>query len=249
METKRVLLQAGGSFVQTGGTLETISIGMDPVAEGGSSFTMFGGRLETVVMRIAAQTRDQPGVFSFLSPDAEIVVTDLLLVKETGRILAVPGATIYLAGADFVNRCEDPADLAGLRNMTIICDHSDSPLDSMEVAGREVGPAIEGLEDNFAIGTLKVGSDTRVGRLTLRDSIRNWPGVFDRNALYVENLVIGAGSSLDLSGLNVYYLNGEIDPDATVILNGGEMTRIPEPTSLAFLTLGVLALARRTRRR
>lgn len=77
-------------------------------------------------------------------------------------------------------------------------------------------------------------------------------------ALYVDNLILGAGSTLDLSGFNIYYstltdLGGSFSGGQLIQLasnTGGGSTSVPEPSSLFLLASGVAGFigARRLKR-
>lgn len=69
-------------------------------------------------------------------------------------------------------------------------------------------------------------------------------------SLYVDNLILGEGSTLDLSGFNIYYSNitdlgGSFYGGQLIRLasnDGGGSTSVPEPSSLLLLASGVAGL-------
>ena len=61
-------------------------------------------------------------------------------------------------------------------------------------------------------------------------------------ALYVHDLIVGPGSTLDLGGLAVYY-DGQFVNEGSII--GGAPMSVPEPSTIFPLMVGLLALARR----
>jgi len=101
-------------------------------------------------------------------------------------------------------------------------------LRNFEVAGEDVGRVLAGLEGNFALGALQLGAE-EAGNVRLVDLSDNQPDWEGREALYVHNLIIGAGSELRLNGLNLYYLDASIDPAAIVTLEGGTLARLFVP--------------------
>ena len=88
----------------------------------------------------------------------------------------------------------------------------------LEVMSQDLGPASAGFTDNFAYGTLALGSTTYV---QLVDNAHNSSGS-PPEALYANALVVPSGSTLDLNGLNVDVRADQID--GTVI--GGTITKI-----------------------
>jgi hypothetical protein len=106
---------------------------------------------------------------------------------------------------------------------------------TLEAAGIDVGNFTSGWENNFVFGTLEIGtSDTY---LILLDDYNNSAnclnGLCENNsgeAVYVNDLILESGATLDLSGLNMYVRNTYLNNGGTV-LNGtvtvGELPVIP----------------------
>ena len=84
---------------------------------------------------------------------------------------------------------------------------------------------MDGWVDNFALDTLMLGG-VDIGKVLLVDNFDNQPGWVGSEALYVTNFYVGSGSYLDLNGLNLYYINGAIDPGATII--GGTARQVSD---------------------
>ena len=100
---------------------------------------------------------------------------------------------------------------------------------------------------SFAWGTLEL---SEYGNLFLSGALGA--------SLYVENLILGAGSTLDLGGFNIYYssitdLGGSFTGGQLIQLasnTGGGSTSVPEPSTLLLLGSGIAGLwgARRLKR-
>jgi len=233
-----------GTFTQTGGT-HTVSsslyLGFEPGSDG--TYDISGGSLNVKNLYVGLKGR---GTLKITDSAADITISNLLRFGPDGTFTAVPGATIHMTGAAFENRSTDPTDLAGLSNLNLIFEGGSGDVDPFEVAGEDRGPVLDGFEDNFALGSLTLGASAGIGQVLLVDNVDNQPG---DETLYVHNLVVGPGSSLDLNGLNLYYLSASIDPDAIIELNGGQLLQVPEPATLILLGGGLLALLRRRRTR
>lgn len=186
------------------------------------------------------------GTLNITDSAADITVSNLLSFGTDSTFTAVPGATIHMTGSAFENVNTDPSDLTGLGNLELIFEGGSVDIDPFEVAGQDIGAVMAGLDNNFALGTLTLGG-VDIGQVQLVDSFDNQPGWEGSEALYVYNLNMGTGSYLDLSGLNLYYLNASIDPGATIV--GGNITFIPEPGTLALFLLGLGSLGIYRRRR
>ena len=161
-----------------------------------------------------------------------------------------------MTGSAFENENTGPTDLAGLSNLNLIFKGGADDVDPFEIGGKDLGPVMEGLDDNFALGTLTLGGSAGIGQIDLVDSFDNQPDWTGDEALYVYCLNIGPGSSLDLNTYSLYYLDGSIDASAFIDESGGgrlirlgETDVIPEPGTLILLGGGLLAVARRRRKR
>jgi hypothetical protein len=230
-----------GRFVQTGGgnaIRDTLAIGYQPGSHG--TYTISAGSLSTGGLSV------NYGTLEIADPAAQVTVSNRLSFGAEGNLTAVPGATIHMTGSALENKSTDAAALAGLGNLRLIFDGGSENVDPVEIAGRDLGPVLEGFQGNFALGTLQLGG-TEVGKIRLVDDFDNQPGWDGKEALYVWNLSLGPSSYLDLNGLKLYCFSAAIDPAATV--TGGVPTIVPEPSALALSVLGTLLLLTWTRRR
>ncbi len=166
------------------------------------------------------------GTLNINSSATNITVSNLLHFGIGSTFTAVSGSAIHMTGSAFENESIDPIALAGLSNLTLIFEGGSKDIDPFEVAGEDMGAVMAGLENNFTVNTLQLGGDD-IGQLQLVDIFDNQPSWEGDEALYVENLVIEAGSLLDLNGLNLYYFNGQIDPAAIIdYSSGGSLSQI-----------------------
>ena len=206
-----------------------------------------GGRAAFGSIMVGQYEDAEKGRLAIISPGAQVEVTDTLAIGPRGQFQAVPGAVIHMTGSAFINESTDPAALAGLGNLTLVFEGGAAEVDPFEVAGEDMGPVLTGFADNFALGTLTLGG-ADIGKVRLCDTFDNQgDGALGNEALYVTSLEIGAGSYLDLNGLNIYYLNF-IDSGGTIDLNGGSMTQVPEPGTLMLIVVGFPMLLKRFRR-
>jgi hypothetical protein len=115
------------------------------------------------------------------------------------------------------------------------------------VAGTDKGAFSEGFTDNFTYGTISVGGGApgMLRLVDLFDSLnRNGPAGA-AEALYIHDLAVGNGSTLDLNGLHVYY-DGTFVKQGTIL--GGWPIFVPEPATLSLLALGGAAMMRRRKK-
>ena len=199
-----------GSFSHTAGTntiKRDLYLGYEPGSHG--TYSISGGSLEA--RRVYVGLGGGSGELNILNSDASITVAEGLLRFGTHSVLTtVEGSTINIDRAKFQNRSTDPAALAGMSNLKVVFQrHDRDSKNTFEVAGQDMGASLAGLDLNFALHTLQVGSGGVRGVLQLVDNFDNQPGWVGDEALYVENLIIqGRRSLINLNGLNLYYLNG-----------------------------------------
>ena len=89
-----------------------------------------------------------------------------------------------------------------------------NPPQLLEAMSQDVGNVAAGFIDNFAYGTLELTANTYV---EVVDDAPNSPGSAPQ-AIYVNTLIIPAGATLNLDGLNIYAQTKEVNG---TIVNGG----------------------------
>ena len=134
---------------------------------------------------------------------SSVSVGGSILFKQDSTLTAQEGAEIHMTGATFQNESTNSANLAGLSNLTLIFEGGSEVVDNFEVAGKDEGAVSSAFSvDNFLIGTLQLGGEA-AGRIKLVNEYDNQPGWSGTEALYVSNLIMNAGATIDLNGLNL----------------------------------------------
>ena len=222
---------------------------------GVARYNVQGGSLEAGTLRIGMDAGGIAGAgeLNITSAGAYVAVSQALEIHNGGAVHAVPGAAIHMTGSDFRNYSETPGNCADLWQVALVFEGGPDVLDTFEVGGGPLdwpggarGKSGGGPIGGFAIGTLHLGGPAGVGRLQLVDLVENYPGWGDDERLYVGSLILGPGSSLDLNGLDVYYLHlanrgGSID------LGGGQLVEVPEPSAVILYAFALIGVLRRRR--
>jgi Dockerin type I domain len=217
----------GGSHTISGPLVlghEATGNGTYEIADGTVSMTdLVIGRdwVEDVVPPVIPDESHGTGTLVIANAVAGITVSNLLHVGQNGSIEAVPGSTIHMTGSVFENESTDPESLADMENLELVFEGGNADVDTFEVAGKSLDEA--GEDANFILGELTVGG-ADVGHVQLVDAVDNQPDWEGEEVLYVRRLTVGAGSVLDLNGLELYCDEMTIDPTATVL---GGMPVIP----------------------
>lgn len=147
------------------------------------------------------------GTLNIDDPAADITVSSRLSFGPGGALIAAGGAAVHMTGSALENQSADPAALAGLENLTLIFEGGTAAADDVEAAGQDIGAVPAGWEGNFALGTLTLGG-VDVGRIRLVDEHDNQQDGPANDALYVHNLILSTGATIDLNSLKLYFLKG-----------------------------------------
>jgi len=228
-----------GVFTQTGGTHAVegfLYVGQAYGPPGGAGvLNMEGGTLRVGAFYLGMGASS--GSLSVTNSDARIEIDKGLYISKTATINAVPGTELHLGPGRypiFQNDSSDEKALADVENIAFFFD-SDTSLRGglLEVAGTDLGPTVLGFKDNFVMGSLVLGATNPVV-LWLEDYYDNG-NRSSAEALYVHNITIYPGSTLEMEGLNVYY-DGSFVNHGTVL--NGTPVFVPEPATMALLALG-----------
>jgi hypothetical protein len=137
-------------------------------------------------------------------------------MREQASFRAANNATVDLNGNFAFAQTEDSKWQWGT-NCTLKMSGDGASVQSLEIGGVDLGTDPGGFNDNFDLENLQLeGSGTYV---YLADSIVNLNDLSDE-ALYVDHLEVGPGTTLNVSGLNLYaYLGGA--PHLVIAGEGG----------------------------
>jgi hypothetical protein len=219
------VVMANGSrdnlLAQEGGTLRvdgTFYVGYNgpPGSDANGTYVIYGGTADVGTLHIGQS--GCLGYFYLLSPAATVDVSGTLMLDDAAVLWAVPGTTIHMTGARFdIAPDVDLASLSpGLRWLRLLFEGGAADFDPFEVAGEDLGPTLSGFHANGGNGAVYAltlgGAD--IGRVQLVNNRQHHDGT---EALYVNTLHVGAGSELDLNGLNLYCVNCYVHPDGTVV--------------------------------
>jgi MYXO-CTERM domain-containing protein len=252
-----VQLPTSGTMIQNGGTHTTDSLVLGQGTGSSGTYIMNGGTLHAGAITVSAPLSGfgfppppptyGNGRLEINSSSASVSVSEGLTFGPNSSYAAVPGTVIHFTGPGYFNNMsKDPSALAGLENTTLLFETGDAS--SLEAASTDLGPTLSGFVSNFALDKLQIGG-ADIAALALSDLSINHPdsfGILPADAVYVDTLIVGPGSSLDLNNINLYCLN-LINNGEILSSGGGQLTVVPEPTVMLGLA-GLMLLAARRRR-
>ena len=249
-------------IIQTGGTVTgALTIGN---YDGQMTYNMSGGTLSISKLALDSQNWSSGyGALNITDDDStpDITVSTYLVFGGDGTTLtnnqvvysAVEGTVIKMSSAYFTNRVlngDVESDVSGLNNTTFLHNNASATVaDAFEVACDDIGSDVAGLDSFSAIEGLTLGDGSTNGWVQLVDAADNQGDGAGGEVLYVRNLSVLAGSTLDLNGLTLYYLNGTVAGSVTDSVGGGQLIQmIPEPATMTLLGLGALGVLIRRKR-
>jgi len=242
--TGNVYLSSASWFRNEGGDAH---IRGNVTAEEMGQFLVRGGSVHIDGNMLLAEVQQERPRLELQNPDGQVTVGGTVTLRGRMEISCAVGAQLHLGGAGFVNELTHTTGLYGLNNLAVVLEGGADQVAVYEAAGEDVGPDPNGFVGNYTIGTLRIGGEDDVGVVQLVDDFENTAGDALPEAVYVERLVVEPGCTLDLNGLSLYYVTGGVDPAGTVLLHGGNLIQVPEPTAVGLLSVGGLALLRRKR--
>jgi protocatechuate 3,4-dioxygenase beta subunit len=145
---------------------------------------------------------------------ATVNVQGGLTINGQGGLSVSSNSTLQVSG----NLLGDTTNAAGFNPLgTIVLDSgngTNNPPQLLEAMSQDLGNVAAGFSDNFAYGTLQLAANTYV---ELVDNAANSPGNTPE-ALYVDDLIVPAGATLNLDGLQLYVHTEQIN--GTIVAGG-----------------------------
>ncbi len=210
---------SGISRISAIGAAASLTLGPDITLRGGRVYIGNGSALSLI--NDGTILADIPGQTLWINPSAAgtfenpgtlraevgtLDIGDTVIIDSLARLYAEPVGTIAIAGNLLGNTQHVSLYVP---NGTIRLDGAGTAIEPqlLEVMGQNVGNIAAGFEDNFTYGNLALGTNTYV---RLVDQSDNSSGT-GAEALYVNSLIIGSGTTFDLNGLQVFVRTAQID--------------------------------------
>ena len=214
---------------------------------GTGTFNFNDGTLDTGLLLMGSGS-----LLNLGAPIDRFEVSEALIFEDGSSYLASVQVTINMSGSYFINEATDQSALSGLENTTFIFEGGPTEQDIFEVANMDYGAVEAGFDSNVVLAKLTIGGDD-IGYVELidgRDNGNSGGSGGWNEALYVDELVLNAGSTLDLAGFHLY-THSFVDNGGTV-LNGDVIVMgaaVPEPCTLVMIAASAVGLVGVIRRK
>ncbi len=186
-------------------------------------------------------------------------VDSYLEFGENSIFTAVHGASIRLEGVRVCNYSTNSTNLSGLNNTHLIFA---AGVNYFEAASGDYGATSIGFADGFSVDIFQIGSDEflegggDIVKVILSDTFDNTIDtelqLAATESIYVNQLIIGANTVLDLRNINIYYKSIENHGGKIQTFRGGELIEfdpylaaaVPEPSAILFTLIGIIVFGR-----
>ena len=159
------------------------------------------------------------------SNGATIKIPESLQISGLSIMTVSPSSSLTVGG-NLLGNTQNPVLFNPQGTVTLNGAGTAAAPELLEAMSADLGSVSTGFINNFAYGTLILGSNTYV---KLVNQSANSPGS-TAEAVYANSLVIPAGTTLNLNGLNLYVR--DLQNSGTV--TGGSITQIPNSGPLAL---------------
>jgi hypothetical protein len=218
MDKQSIGYRGTGTLTQSGGW-NGVNWDITLGAEAGSSgtYSMTGGRLDTKYLIIGS---NGAGWFELNHTACEVNIASGLTFGADSRFFAAPGTTIHMVGGAaglgsmIDNWNTDASDLMGLEHLELVVENGYAAT-FYEVAS---APG-NGFSANFSLGALTLGG-AATAHVNLLDSTDNGHRICGHECLFVSQLSINDGSSLDVGGLKLY-VAGDVEAQLDAWIDAG----------------------------
>jgi hypothetical protein len=198
-----------GHTIEGGGTITAWIANFGTVLANDQTLTVWGNLFGAGEVRIEGQDASHLATLSYQATSA--LTTGSLLINEFGRLLLASTTGLnVLDEFSFALRDETAWPFAS----EVLTMTGDGSWQELEVGGEDLGPVAAGFTNNFQHGTLRVEAGANV---FLNDAVDNG-NRHSPEALYVQNLVLEPGATLNLNGIRLYtYVSPSGTPQLVMI--------------------------------
>ncbi|EFK97144.1 hypothetical protein LDC_0818, partial [sediment metagenome] len=198
-----------GHTIEGGGTITAWIANFGTVLANDRTLTVWGNLFGAGEVRIEGQDASHLATLSYQATSA--LTTGSLFINEFGRLLLVSTTGLNVLD-DFSFALRDEA--AWPFASEVLTMTGDGAWQELEVGGEDLGLLPAGFTNNFQHGTLRIEAGANV---FLSDAVDNG-NRHSPEALYVQNLVLEAGATLNLNGIRLYtYVSPSGTPQLVMI--------------------------------